>query len=360
MLHLKRINTRDLRLIITKSKRYNYLSVNFSMAAIAMMSATLTTAAEVNIYSARQPFLISNILNDFTQSTGIVTNIVYAKSDISKRLQLEGALSAADIVLTSDIAPLYDLAQKGLTQTVSSALLEKNIPNEYRDPQQQWFGLTARARIIFASKDRVKLGEIADYEQLTDQKWQGRICTRSAKHNYMLSLISSMITANGETATEQWLKGLKDNLARKPQGNDRAQVKAISEGVCDLALVNSYYFVKMITNKRKPDQVKSAQSVFLIFPNQQSRGSHMNISGMALTKYAPNKRHAIALMEYLSSDKAQEIYASQNHEFPINPKVKPSKFLQQYMPNFKRDNISLAAIAEQHQKALSLIKKVGL
>ena len=214
-------------------------AAKLTITASIIANTAFVSSAEVNIYSARQPFLISKILNDFTNSTGIVTNIVYAKQDIAQRLKLEGTFSAADIVLTSDIAPLYELAQLGLTQPVSSVLLKNNIPAEYRDPQQQWFGLTARARIIFASKARVESGEIIDYEQLVDKKWKGRICTRSGKHNYMLSLISSMIVASGEAATEQWLQGLKNNLARKPQGNDRAQVKAISEGVCDIALVNS-------------------------------------------------------------------------------------------------------------------------
>ncbi|EPJ45486.1 MAG: Fe3+ ABC transporter [Osedax symbiont Rs2] len=313
---------------------------------------------EINIYSARQPFLIKPVLADFTKLTGIVTNIVYTSRNLVKRLALEGDRSAADLLLTSDVAPLYQMASLGLTQSVDSLILQRNIPARYRDPLGMWFGLTSRARVIYAAKDRVDPKQLTHYEGLMDKKWQGRICSRSAKHNYMLSLISSIILARGEQFTEQWLRGVKANLARKPQGNDRAQVKAISEGVCDVALVNSYYFGKMITNKRKPQQITWANSVNLIFPNQQGRGSHMNISGIALTKNAPNKDNAVALMEYLSSDRAQFIYAQQNHEFPVRADTEHSDLLKQYMPKFKADEINLAAIAQKHVLALELIHKV--
>jgi len=337
----------------------------FSIAATAgligllILPVNALNAAEINIYSARQPFLIKAILEDFSEQTGIVTNIVYTSSNLVKRLELEGARSAADLVLTSDVAPLYQMASLGLTQSVDSQILQRNIPARYRDPQGLWFGLTSRARVIYAAKNRVDPNQLTHYEGLMDKEWQGRICSRSAKHNYMLSLISSIILARGEQFAEQWLLGVKANLARKPQGNDRAQVKAISEGVCDIALVNSYYFGKMITNKRKPEQITWAKSVNLIFPNQLGRGSHMNISGIALTKNAPNKDNAIALMEYLSSDRAQFLYAQQNHEFPVRAKTEHSDLLKQYMPKFKPDQMNLAAIAQQHGKALKLIQKVN-
>ncbi|EPJ47800.1 MAG: Fe3+ ABC transporter [Osedax symbiont Rs1] len=297
-------------------------------------------------------------MDDFTRQTGIVTNIVYERSSLVKRLIIEGSASAADLVLTSDVAPLYQLAKMGLIEKVDSEILASNIPVQFRDPQNLWFGLTSRARIIYASKERVDPLEISQYENLMAAKWRGRICCRSAKHNYMLSLISSMILARGEQFTEQWLRGIKQNLARKPQGNDRAQVKAISEGVCDIALVNSYYFGKMLTNQRKPEQIKWAQNVHLIFPNQDNRGSHMNISGIALTKNAPNKANAVSLMEYLSSERAQFIYAQQNHEFPVNNTTPYSPLLNKYIPKFKQDKVALVQIAAQHQQALALIEKV--
>lgn len=340
-----------------KSKR---LILNTIIAALgSSVYANTLSAAEVNIYSARQPFLIAPILAAFTEHTGIVTNIIYTSSNLVERLKIEGERSVVDLILTSDVAPLYQLANLDLTQPVSSVILQQNIPESFRDPQQQWFGLTSRARIIYASKTRVTAADITDYEQLMDKKWRGRICSRSAKHNYMLSLIGSMLLAKGEQFTEQWLIAVKANLARKPQGNDRAQVKAISEGVCDIALVNTYYFGKMLTNKRKPEQIAWAKSVKLIFPNQKNRGSHMNISGIALAKNAPHKEHAIKLMEYLSGDEAQYTYAQNNHEFPVRKNTQHSKLLQQYMPEFIQDKASLAEIAKQRSRVLALIKRVG-
>ncbi|MEH6445437.1 MAG: extracellular solute-binding protein [Oceanospirillaceae bacterium] len=328
------------------------------LIAVSIQS-TYLAAAEVNVYSARQPFLIKSILEDFTEQTGIVVNIVYSNKNIVKHLLKEGDRSAADLVLTSDVAPLYEMAQLGLTQKVQKKIINENIPAQYRDPQGLWFGITSRARIIYAAKDRVDVSEIQNYEDLMAKKWRGRICTRSAKHNYMLSLISSIILARGAEFTEKWLIAIKANLARKPQGNDRAQVKAISEGVCDVALVNSYYFAKMITNKRKPEQVRWAESVNLIFPNQTNRGSHMNISGIALTKNSPHKESAIKLMEYLSSSRAQYIYAQQNHEFPVKEDIEPSNLLKKYMPKFKQDNAALADIAKNHKKAIEIIERVN-
>ncbi len=334
------------------------LSLSWCSTLFISLVAIPISAQEVNIYSARQSFLIKPIMDDFTKQTGIVTNIVYERSSLVKRLTIEGSASAADLVLTSDVAPLYQLAKIDLIERVDSEILARNIPVQFRAPHNLWFGLTSRARIIYASKERVDPLEITQYEDLMNSKWRGRICSRSAKHNYMLSLISSMILAKGEEFTGLWLSGIKENLARKPQGNDRAQVKAISEGVCDIALVNSYYFGKMLTNQRKPEQSKWARNVHLIFPNQDNRGSHMNISGIALTKNAPNKANAVRLMEYLSGERAQFIYAQKNHEFPVNSNTPYSPLLYKYMPKFKQDKVALAHIAAGHKQALALIKKV--
>ena len=330
------------------------LIFSISLAAVT----TAASAAEVNIYSARQPFLIAPILKEFTQQTGIVTNIIYTRNGLVKRLEIEGNRSAADVILSSDVSPLHQLAKLGLTQSVDSDILKRNIPKHYRDPNNQWFGLTSRARIIYAAKERVDPTQPIDYEDLTSAMWKNRICSRSANHNYMRSLIASIMIAKGETFTEQWLLGVKQNLARKPQGNDRAQVKAISEGVCDIALVNSYYFGKMLNNKRKSEQIKWAKSINLIFPNQSGRGSHMNISGIALSKNAPNRASAIRLMEYLSGDSAQYQYAQKNYEFPVRKATPHSKLLLEHMPNFKQDEVSLAAIAEQSERVTALLKRV--
>jgi iron(III) transport system substrate-binding protein len=329
--------------------------------ALSAMIATpaLQAAEEVDIYSFRQAFLIKPLLDAFTEETGIKANVVFSKKGLLERIEHEGRNSPADILLTSDIGPLFDATEKGLLQPVKSELLEKNIPAKYRDQQGNWYGLTSRSRIIYASKDRVDASEIKSYEDLADPKWKGRICTRSGKHTYNLSLIGSMVAEHGEADTQQWLKGLKDNLARRPQGNDRAQVKAVKEGVCDLALGNSYYFGKMITNKKKPEQIEWAQSVNLIFPNQDDRGAHMNISGAGVTKYAPHKDAAVKLIEFLSSDKAQKLYAEVNFEFPVRNGTQRSELITKYMGEFKEDGVSLQNIAELRSTAAKMVDKVG-
>lgn len=333
---------------------------HFSLALVSLVAALGATAAEqVNIYSYRQPFLIEPVLDEFTRETGIEAKVVYASKGLNERLQREGRNSPADLVLTSNTSNLTDLVRKGLTQPVQSEVLEKNIPAQFRDDGNQWFGLTTRARLIYASKDRVKPGEIERYEDLADPKWKGRICTRSGKHPYNLSLIASMIAHHGEAETKKWLEGVKANLARKPQGNDRAQVKAISEGECDLSLGNSYYFGKMITNTEQPEQIEWAKSVNLVFPNQEDRGTHMFISGVALTKYAPNRNNAIKLMEYLSGPKAQYLYAEKNFEFPVRPGTPRSELINEYMGSFKEDELSLTEIGSHVPAASRLVDEVG-
>ncbi|MGB0467823.1 MAG: Fe(3+) ABC transporter substrate-binding protein [Pontibacterium sp.] len=330
----------------------------------ATLSALVTTpvvqaAEEVNIYSYRQAFLMKPLLEAFTAETGIKANVVFAKKGLLERIEHEGRNSPADVLLTSDIGPLSDALEKGLLQPVNSKTLEKNIPSKYRDPADHWFGLTSRSRIIYTSKTRVKAGEISSYEDLADPKWKGRICTRSGKHTYNLSLIGSMIAHHGEAEAQQWLEGFKANLARKPQGNDRGQVKAVKEGVCDIALGNSYYFGKMITNEKKPEQKAWAQAVNLIFPNQDNRGAHMNISGAAILKHAPHAEAAARLIEFLSEDKAQQLYAEANFEFPVRPQTTRSDLINQYMGEFKEDGINLQRVSELRSAAARMVDKVG-
>ncbi|WP_444932485.1 Fe(3+) ABC transporter substrate-binding protein [Microbulbifer sp. JTAC008] len=329
------------------------------LAVAGLLGAVGASAAEqVNIYSYRQPFLIEPILKEFTEKTGIEAKVVYASKGLNERLQREGRNSPADLVLTSNTSSLMDLLNKQLTQPVSSEILEDNIPSQFRDKAGNWFGLTTRARLIYASKDRVKPGEITRYEELVDPKWKGRICTRSGKHPYTLSLIASMIAHHGEAETKEWLQGVKANLARKPQGNDRAQVKAISEGVCDLSLGNSYYFGKMITNKEQPEQVDWAKSVNLVFPNQKDRGTHMFISGAALTKHAPNRENAVKLLEFLSGADAQYSYAEKNFEFPVRPGTARSELIKEYMGEFKEDDLSLTEIGSYVPTASRMVDEV--
>ncbi len=313
-------------------------------------------AGEVNLYSYRQPFLIEPILDAFTRETGIAVNVVYAEKGMLERLKAEGANSPADAVLTVDIGRLNDMVEAGVLQAVRSDVLDTRIPSQYRHPDGLWYGLSVRGRVFFVSRDRA--GAIGSYEDLADPAWRGRVCTRSGKNVYMVSLIASMIAHHGEEKTEEWLRGVKANLARKPQGNDRAQAKAIHEGQCDIAVANTYYLGKMATNEENPEQQAWAEAVRLVFPNQDGRGTHVNVSGAAVTASAPNRENAIRLIEFLSGETAQKLYADQNLEYPVVDGV-PLHPIVESWGDFKADDVALAEVARHRAAASKLVDKVG-
>jgi iron(III) transport system substrate-binding protein len=333
----------------------------FTLSGLALLTALpqVSVAEEVNIYSYRQEFLLRPLLDAFTDKTDIDVNIVYASKGLLERIENEGRNTPADILLTSDIGPLQDAKERNLLASINSAQINANVPAQYRDEDSTWVGLTARSRIIYTSKERVTAGEIESYEDIADPKWAGRICTRSGKHSYNLSLIGSMIEYKGEAEAEAWLEAVKANLARKPQGNDRAQVKAVMEGQCDVALGNSYYFGAMLTNDEEPEQKEWANSVNLLFPNQSDRGAHMNISGAGITAHAPNPKAATALLEFLTSEEAQRIYAEVNYEFPVRPGVARSALINEYMGEFKADELSLTKVAANRSAAAKMVDRVG-
>lgn len=329
-----------------------------SMAVLAVFAGPAAALAdgEVNIYSLRQPFLIEPLLEAFTKETGVKANVVFAKDGVVERMKAEGVNSPADVILTVDIGRLNDAVEAGVVQPVSSKTLDARVPANFRDPDGRWFALTQRARLIYASKERVKPGEITSYEQLADPKWKGRICTRSGKHDYNVALLAAMIAHHGEAKAEAWLNGLKANLARKPQGNDRAQVKAIKEGECDLAIGNNYYYGAMLAND---EQKAWAESVNPVFATIGGTGhTHVNVSGIALSKSAPNRDNAVKLMEFLASDAAQEIYATANFEYPVNPQVKWSPVVESW-GRFTPDELPLSAIAELRGAAVKMVDRVG-
>ncbi|HSG02916.1 MAG TPA: extracellular solute-binding protein [Marinobacterium sp.] len=348
-----------LKLNQLKLNQVTRLSVVLTTLTGSLAVSQASVADEVNIYSYRQEFLIRPLLDAFTEKTGVEVNVVFSSKGLLERLENEGRNTPADILLTSDIGPLQDAKDLNLLAKIESATISANVPAQYRDEDSQWVGLTARSRIIYTSKDRVEAGEIASYEDLTDPKWAGRICTRSGKHSYNLSLIGSMIEHKGAAEAEAWLAAVKENLARKPQGNDRAQVKAVKEGQCDVALGNSYYFGAMLNNDKEPEQKEWAQSVNLVFPNQDDRGAHMNISGAAITANAPNPQQALQLIEFLTSEEAQRIYAEVNHEFPVRPGVARSALINEYMGEFKADTLSLTRIAANRAEASRMVDRVG-
>ncbi|MGK0250204.1 MAG: iron(III) transport system substrate-binding protein, partial [Oleispira sp.] len=322
--------------------------------ATSTLAANLVQAEQVNIYSFRQPFLIEPILAEFTKSTGIETKIVFAKKGLIQRLEREGHLSPADIVLTSDFSKLLQLKEQGLSQAFELSGTLNTIPQQFRDPDNHWLALTKRVRNIYSSKARAGNLDNIRYEDLADAKFKGRLCTRSGKHPYNLGLVASMIAHHGEADTETWLKGVKNNLARKPQGNDRSQVKAIKEGLCDISLGNSYYLGKMLQD---PNQVAWANAVHLNFPNQEDRGAHINVSGAVIAKYAPHKTSAQALMDFLSTTQAQTLYADLNMEYPVSPDAQPSALVNSW-GTFKEDSLALEKMAQYRKQALKLIDKV--
>ena len=325
-----------------------------TLFATLSLSSLAAFAEEVNVYSFRQPFLIKPIMEKFTEQSGIKVNILFAKKGLIERVKREGQLSPADLVLTTDISRLMKLSNQHLTQAVDSKILTENIPSQYRDPNQQWFALTTRVRNIYSSAERVGPAADITYQDLASPAFKGKICTRSGKHPYNVSLVASVIAHQGLEEAKVWLENVKANLARKPQGNDRAQVKAVKDGLCDYALGNNYYLGKMLAD---PKQVPWAQAVNINFPNQKSTGAHVNVSGVVLAKYSPNKENAVKLMEFLSGDVAQQIYAEVNYEYPVKESVQPSKLVASW-GTFEADKLPLSDIAEQHEAAIKLLDEV--
>ncbi|MCW9042049.1 MAG: Fe(3+) ABC transporter substrate-binding protein [Pseudopelagicola sp.] len=324
----------------------------FAVAAASVAAPVL--ADEVNVYSYRQPQLIAPLTDAFTEETGIKVNVAYLNKGMVERMQAEGKRSPADLVFTVDISRLSSVVGADLTQAVQSDVLAANVPAQYRDPDGHWFGLTTRARVVYASKERVKPEEVTTYEDLADPKWKGRICTRSGMHAYNIALTSAMVHHLGEDGAAKWLEGVKDNLARKPQGNDRAQVKAIWAGECDIAIGNTYYMGKMVND---PEQKAWADSVEVLFPTFEGAGTHVNISGVAMAKHAPHPENALKLMEFLTSPAAQEIYAKANFEYPIAPGTEADPLVQSW-GTFEADDVNLMTLAGNRPAALRITEEV--
>lgn len=326
------------------------------LSILALLACTTPAVAqEINVYSHRQPELLQPLVDAFTTETGIAVNVAFVDKGMAERLQAEGDRSPADLVLTVDIARLLQIVEADVLQPVQSDTLEANIPATLRDPGDLWFGLTSRARIVYASKDRVAAGEVTTYEDLASDKWKGRLCTRSGLHDYNIALLGAMITHHDEAYATTWAEGLKANLARKPDGGDRDQVKAIAAGECDIALGNTYYMGQMLAD---PEQVPAAEAVTIVFPTFEGAGTHLNISGVAMTKSAPNKENALKFMEWLSGDTAQKIYAETNYEFPVKAGVDRSDLVKSW-GEFTPDATPLANIAATRANAVKIMETVN-
>ncbi len=327
--------------------------------AASLALAPLNAQAEevVNVYTTREPGLAKPLFDNFTEKTGIKVNTVFVKDGLAERVKAEGAASPADLLMTVDIGNLLDLVDQGITQPVKSDVLDKAIPANLRGPDGGWYSLSMRARVAYVSKDRVKETAIT-YEGLADPKWKGEVCIRSGKHPYNTALIAAYIVHHGEAKTEEWLRGVKANLARKAAGGDREVARDILGDLCDIGLANSYYVGLMRSGKGGPDQQKWGDAINVILPTFVGGGTNVNISGAAVAKSAPNKANAVKLLEHLVSPEAQDIYAKANFEYPVVAGAAIDPIIASFGP-LKPDNVDLVAVAKNRKLAADLVDKVG-
>lgn len=316
------------------------------------------TPGEVTVYTHRHYSSDQDLFRAFEKKTGIKVNVVNASADeLIQKMIMEGEQSPADVLITVDAGRLERATSHDLLQSVTSPVLDEIIPPHLRDEEGRWYGLTKRGRVIVYSKDRVNPEELSTYEDLASDKWEGRILIRSSGSVYNQSLLASMIAHDGEEAAKEWAAGMVKNMARQPKGADRDQVKALVAGEGDVAVVNTYYLGKML-HSADPEEVKVARQVGLFFPNQEGRGAHINISGAGVAKYAPNKENAVLFVEFLASEEAQEIFAHENFEYPVNAEVQPADQLVEW-GEFKEDTLNLSLLGENNKKAVLIFDEVG-
>ncbi len=328
------------------------------MAMLTALVIGQSVASEVNVYSARQDSLITPLLDRFTASTGIKVNLITGKADaLLSRMKAEGPATPADVFVTVDAGRLHRAKEAGVLATIDNVTLSAKIPENLRDVDRQWFGLTVRARPIFYAKDRVSPSELSTYEALVEDRWKRRICIRSSSNIYNQSLVASMIEATGEDATQEWAEGLVANLGRKPTGGDTDQLRAVAAGQCDVAIANTYYFGRLIDSK-KPEDREVVSKLGVFWPNQADRGAHVNISAIAVTKYAKHPAEAVRLLEYMVSDDAQAYYAEINHEYPVVPGV-PSSSTIALLGQFKSDALNLSLLGINNKQAVKLMDRAG-
>lgn len=329
-----------------------------SLAAISLLAAGIASAAEVNVYSARQENLIKPILDRFSEQTGIEVNLITGGADeLITRMELEGANSPADLLLTVDVGRLHRAKELGLFQPVESDVLTSSIPEQYRDSDNHWFAVSRRSRVIVYDKERVDPEDLSTYEALTDSQWEGKICIRSSSNIYNQSLTASMISHHGVEATEEWARGLVANFGRNPQGGDRDQIAAVAIGQCELAVVNTYYLAGML-NATTGAEREQAERVAVFWPNQDGRGAHINVSGAGLSKNAPNPEEAVQLLEFMVSDEAQTWYAEANNEYPIRDDIPFSDTLQAW-GDFKADPLALEELGIHNAEAVRVMDRAG-
>jgi iron(III) transport system substrate-binding protein len=327
-----------------------------TLAGLIAFAAVPASGQELNLYTTREPSLMKPLMDAFTKSTGIKVNSVFIKDGLAERVGAEAAKSPADVLMTVDLGNLVDLVEKGLTQPVKSAILEKSIPANLRGPNGDWFTLSLRARVLYADKD-LDLTTFS-YESLADPRWKGKVCIRSGQHPYNTALIAAYIAHQGEAKAETWLRGMKANLGRAATGGDRDVARDIMGGICDIGIANSYYVGLMRSGAGGPEQVKWGSAIKVILPTFEGGGTQVNISGAAIAKHSPNRAAAIRFLEYLVSDEAQKIYAEANYEYPVKAGA-PIHPLIAALGTLKVDSLQLAEIARYRTAASKLVDKVG-
>lgn len=335
--------------------RAPFLAALFAALAASGVGLANAQSNEVNVYTYREAKLMAPLFEAFTKDTGIKVNAISASAGLEQRIASEGANSPADVLLTVDIGRLKDAVDLGIVQPVKSDLLDRTVPPQYRDPNGLWHAISARARVIYASRDRVAQNDIT-YEDLADPKWKGKICIRSGHHIYNNALFAAYVAHHGEAKAEEWLAGLKANLAQKPSGGDREVARDIASGKCDIGVANTYYWALMLN--REPDKKAWAEATKVILPTFKGGGTHMNVSGVALAKNAPNKANGVKLIEWLVSEPAQRLYADLNYEYPVRAATGINPTIAAY-GELNADPLPMAAIAENKKKAATLVDKVG-
>jgi iron(III) transport system substrate-binding protein len=328
------------------------------LLTLLVTSFVYANTQEVNIYSHRHYDTDKQLFKAFEQQTGIKVNIVTAKADeLINKIEKEGKNSPADILITSDAGRLHLAQEAGLLQTVDSKILNEIIPENLRQKDGYWFALTKRARVIVYNKDKIKPEELSTYESLTSENFHKKVLVRQSDNIYNQSLLASMIANYGEEKAKAWAKGIVNNFAREPKGSDRDQMKAVAAGLGDVAIVNTYYLGKLL-NSNKVSEVAVGKKMGIVFPNQNSNGTHINISGAGVIKYSKNKQNAIKLLEFLVSPQAQKLFAEANYEYPVNANVQPSLLIQSW-GKFKEDTLPLEELGKNNAKAVKIFNEVG-
>lgn len=331
-----------------------------SLLALFLVACGAGDAPVVNVYSHRHYDADQQLFQRFTEETGIQVNVVSASADeLITRLETEGINSPADVLITVDAGRLHRARERDLLQPVSSPALEEAVPSHLRDPEGYWYGLTQRARVIAYARERVDPNELSTYEDLTDPRWQGRILVRSSENIYNVSHLASIIAALGPDAAAQWADGVRQNLARPPQGGDTDQILDVAAGVGDVALVNTYYVGRLL-NDEDPEARALGERVAVFFPNQGDgeRGAHVNVSGIGVTAHAPNPENAVRLMEFLTGPEAQALFASANFEYPVRPGIEWAPTLREW-GEFRSDTLPLARLGELNNDAVQIFDRVG-